>query len=333
LIGAPDTLDVVSPSLADLKVDLVRTSEEDVEAAAAAAPIVAALLVDLDPAMKPHHRVRELRKVLDVPLYMIVSDEMVAAKIRALYADGAAGVIDWPREGLVLARFLAEMLSLRLAHGRASGPDLALGRAVRARLRLLHGLHEQPRVAVERGIVTVSGRVDTLPLEREIEACIAAVPGVTGLNAEGLYVVPEPVPDATIRQACRRVVGYADPAQLPAPSFSVDAGIITLAGPAAARRELTRLRNLATRIRGVRDVRIETAPEPRTAANDRRTTSRLQQLLDDVLHEEDLRVSVVGGVAVVVGRAHTLSQKRAAIELLHEDGEIHRVIDKIVVAP
>jgi hypothetical protein len=281
--------------------------------------------------MKPQHRVRELRKLLDVPLYLIVSDEMVASKIRELYADGAAGVIDWPREGLVLARFLAEMLSLRLAHGRASGPDLALRRAVRARLRLLHGLHEEPRVAVERGIVTVSGRVDALPLKHEIEACIAAVPGVTGLSADGLYVVPEPVPDATIRRACRRVVGYADPAQLPTPSFSVDAGIVTLAGPAAARRELTRLRNLASRIRGVRDVHIETSPEPRTAANDRRTTSRLQRLLDDVLHDEDLHVSVVGGVAVVAGRARTLSQKRAATELLHEDREIHRVIDKIIV--
>ncbi len=321
----------MSPCLKGIKARLRRVDLDHSDDVHPDSDTIAVVLVDLDQRLALLRRHRRLLAELAVPVYLVVSDELSAAKVRALYADGAAGVIDWPREALVLSRFLAELLSLRLTHGRAPKPDSALRRAARARLRLLEQLHEQPRIEVHGGAVAVSGRVDSLPTKIAVEACIEAVPGVTRLDSSGLFVVPEPVSDAAIRAACKRIVRNSQPEIESAVSISVDSGIVTLGGRTKDRREINRIRNLATQLLGVRQVDVELTAGEREPGSDRRANNRLEGLLRDLVREDGLSVSYHSGIAVLSGTIRSLSKKRAAVHLLEDDPAIDRVIDKLVI--
>lgn len=191
------------PALAELRVALEHLPGPESIGSIDAVGIV---LLGFDGGPRPVRLAERLRSVSAAPLFAIVSDELSGRSIRALYRAGAAGVFTWPREEPLLARFLAEMLALRFARGRAKRPDIALARTVRTHLKLLPGLAQVPRVEARDGVVTASGSADSLREKYEVERCVSGVPGVRALDLDGLHVLPPPVPDHRIRRAAQRLV-------------------------------------------------------------------------------------------------------------------------------
>ncbi len=336
LVGPDQDTELIERHLAELHVEKRRARDQESAAIAIDGKTIAMVAVCLDRSSKIAEKVRRLARISDRPIYVVVPDDASPARVRSVYAAGAAGVVDWPREALIMARFLAQMLSLRLAHGRAEGPDTALRRAVRSRLRLLHQLREQPRLNVRGGVVSVSGNVPSLPAKQAVEASILEVPGVTGIDAENLYVVPEPTTDRTILQACRRVLrgtlANAPPGSSDAKlSCKVDRGCLTISGTGIDRAEIDHIRELAANVRGVRDIRFEITSSGEGGPPDRRLATRLQSMLRDLLAETRIRVAIYLRTAVLSGEVRDLRSKQTAVRWVERTRGIERVVDKLVV--
>jgi len=336
LVGPDQDTELIGRHLAELHVEKRRARDQESAAIAIDGQTIAMVAVCLGASSKVAEQVGRLARIADCPIYAVVPDDASPATVRSVYAAGAAGVIDWPREALIMARFLAQMLSLRLAHGRAKGPDTALRRAVRSRLRLLHQLHEQPRLTVRGGVVSVSGNVPSLPAKQAVEASILEVPGVTGIDAENLYVVPEPTTDRTILQACRRILrgtlANAPPGNSEAKlSCKIDRGCLTISGKGINRSEIDHSRELVSNVRGVREIRFEITRSADSAPPDRRLASRLQSMLRDLLAETRIRVAIYLRTAVLSGEVRDLPSKQTAVRWVERTRGIDRVVDKLVV--
>jgi osmotically-inducible protein OsmY len=275
--------------------------------------------------------VRTLRELTSMPLFVVLPDDSSTKLIGRCYEAGASGVFEWPKEAESLDRLLAEMLSIRLVRGPAERSETALARAVRARLRLQAGLDEVPKLEIRRGLVRASGTVDSLPVKKDVEECIAAVPGVKGVDVHALHVLPDPVPDREIRRTCRRLLRSSDQIDEKTISLSVDGGRMTFQGSVRDRRELDRLRILAANIRGVRDVEVDVVTSKERKRLDRRAASRLAKIVEEVFSGDQIRLSFFGGVAVLTGGVRNLRTRRAIEEFLAGDPLVERVVNKLEV--
>lgn len=267
----------------------------------------------------------------EVPLFVVLADDPPSRIVRRLYESGVAGVFEWPREKNLLPRFLAEMLSLRIVRGRAARADTALARAVRTHLKLLLRLPALPSVESRDGLIWLRGEVDSLAAKRDVERCVAAVPGVRGLDTDAIRVAPEPVPDAAIRRALRRLLRRSDAVDERTLSLSVDAGRVALTGTVQDRREMLHLADLATNLQGVRDVELRILVAERATRANRSAARRLAGLLEDVFPNEELRVAFFRGVAVLTGQVSKLEVKRSVGRFVAEDDAVERVVNKLEV--
>lgn len=269
-----------------------------------------------------------------LPSFAVVPEGTPDRAVRRLYESGAAGVFTSPGDDARLGLHFAEVLSLRLARGPARGPDMALARTVRAHLRLLPGATlpgEIPRVEARRGHIRVWGSVDSLPAKQDVEACIAAVPGVAGIDSSGLTVVPLPVSDAEIRRAGRRLLRASPGIDERTLTFSVDRGRVVLKGTAESRRELRRFSNLVSRLQGVREVEVRVEVSPKRKEGDRRVAARLGGVIKDLFSGSEIRVTFFGGIAVLTGRVSNLRTKRAVAGFVAEEDAVERIVNHLEV--
>jgi hypothetical protein len=264
-----------------------------------------------------------------LPVYAVVDDDTAPSAVRGLYRAGVAGVFAWPREGLLLARYIAEMLSLRLVRGPAHGADAALARAVRAHLRHLPLAGLPLRVETDGDCVVLHGQVESLADRDEVEHRIAMMPGVASIDVGDVVVVPLPATDAEIRAACRRLIQ----AQIPSGTVSatVQGGRIRFEGTSTDRAAGQRLRELAARLRGVREVEIAVRTSPADTRRDRGAQRRLRSLLETLFSQARFELAYHAGVAVLDGRVPTLHIKRAMQRVLEQDAAVQRVVNKLVV--
>jgi osmotically-inducible protein OsmY len=264
-----------------------------------------------------------------LPIYAVASDEAPDALMRGLYRAGAAGVFAWPREALLLARYLAEMLSLRLVRGPARSSDVALARSVRAHLRPLALSRTPLDVEVWDGRVHLCGRVDRLADRDEIERSVETIPGVMSLDVSDVRVDAEPVADARLRSACRRVVS----AQIGGRTVSVHVrnGHVRFVGTVEDRRQADALRELTAQVPGVCEIEMNITTSTLEARRARAAQKRLAGLLGALHPELKLQVAYHGRVAVLDGQAPTLRVKRSIQRLLERDPAVTRVVNKIEV--
>ncbi|NNL85625.1 MAG: BON domain-containing protein [Myxococcales bacterium] len=330
VVGEKDAISSVSLALRDLRValDIRGKDPGSIENDA-----VGILWIELEPRVRSGSRIEALRETARCPVFAVVSEQASSASIHKLYTAGASSVFEWPKEALLLARCLAEMLALRLVRGKAKKPDTALARTVRAHLKLVTGLIQTPHVDANDGFIRVSGEVDSLPLKREAERSIAGVPGVRGLNADALVVLPTPRSDAEIRRAGREILRGSPEVDSRTISLTVEGGSVTLRGTAEDRRELRRLERLVTGIAGVRNVVLEIEVSRERKAKERRVAGRLTRALASAFPNSAVRVTYFDGVAVAAGTSKTLREKRAVLEFLSDDRAVSRAVDKVDVRP
>jgi len=332
LVGEREEADSVAAVLSDLQVALDWSPTADGLDERERVGVVVVELASGPGRARAAERVGAVRAASALPVFAVVSDESPGARIRRLYAAGASSVFEWPRESLMLGRFLAEMLALTFVRGRAARPDTALARTVRAHLKLLPGLDAPPHVEAHGGVVRAGAELGSLALKREVERCIAGVPGVRALDTRALHVVPEaPVPDARIRRDARRLLDARPEVGPGTVSVSVRNGMLALQGTAESPGERRRIERLVTGIRGVREVDLRLVVSRSRKREDRRAARRLAGAVAAAFPDADVRVAYFGGVAAVSGTAPTLRVRREIHDLVEDDAAVDRVVDKIDV--
>jgi osmotically-inducible protein OsmY len=224
------------------------------------------------------------------------------------------------------------MLEVDPRRSAATGEDLQLEKALRARLALVPGNGEPIRVQVRKGTAFLAGEVATLWRKRRIEESAERMPGVASVISRGLSVLPSGLGDREIARKIRALLRGATSVEEQTLAVSVDDGHAVLTGTVSSRDELERLQQLLGNVWGVRSLTDQTDRAPAKKLRDQVLARRFQSMLSHLFPSADVRVAVVGEVAVLTGRVARLEAKRAIESLVSRDESIERVASKIEVS-
>jgi osmotically-inducible protein OsmY len=275
--------------------------------------------------------VRGHRHGEQLPLYVVTGEQIPARRIRNIYASGATAVFAWPAEAGLLADLLAETFGMATVRGRAEAPDVALGRTIRAHLRLGPRPGSAVRVKVRRGAVTLSGEARSLARKRRIVAAAAAVPGVTRISADGLRVANLGVADSEVERNVRAVVDATSEIDSSRLSISVRNGRVEVRGRVPSRAQFQDLLELIENVKGVRRLRYTVEIADGEPVADHLVRKRLHAALATLFSEENVELSVYRGVAVLSGRVRSLVAKRQLERLVARNDAVVRVVNKLEV--
>jgi osmotically-inducible protein OsmY len=334
IVGAPRRRRAVERVLACLDANIRPLDWDESVADATDDATLAIVLSELPRSGRPWRIVGTLHQILErsVPVAMLVPSNTSTNTIRRIYAAGAAVVFEWPRESLVLARVLAEMLGFELVRGAARKGDAALARAVVAHLRLVSPHLANLGVEIDGGVVWLGGAVDRLSQRHDAEQTVAAIPGVRGVLARGVRVRAR-VPDREIRQAVRRLLDRAAAPSGATVAIAVDAGTVALAGSVASKHDGDEVVDLVARIRGVKEIENDLVPSRARQAGDASVATHLRKIVRTIAPDERIDVAYFGGIAVLTGRVSSMSTRRVLTRAAGRLASVRRVIDKLVVVP
>jgi len=266
-----------------------------------------------------------------VPIFVVAPDGSDDRSVRALYCAGATAVLLWPSEARHVGSLVAEIMAASLVHGTPSSEDEALARIVRARLRAQLPIPPALRIEARRGVVELSGHVDTLPRKRQIVETVARIRGVKGALDGALVVAPSGRSDRAVARDVRAVLKAVSDVADDTLTITVRNGYVNVAGAIADRREMDRLLDVLANVRGVRGIHNYTTISPVQKANDRALTRRLEQLLEARFPRESVAATAFGRVAVLSGRVGRLAAKREIERMVLAVPAIERVVNKVTV--
>jgi osmotically-inducible protein OsmY len=263
----------------------------------------------------------------------VVPDATTEPQVRRIYERGASAVFFWPREALILPRALVEMIAMVRVRGRASKPDQALARAVRAHLRLVPEVESGVRVEVKQGIAFLSGETSLLWKKQVAEDGAAAVPGIKSAVAHDLHVARSDVSDRSLASRVRRLLSDTSQVEESTLVVRVERGYLTLAGSVSSRFELNRVVDLLANVRGVRGIDRLAVVSSKQQRRDRAAAKRLRQVVANRFPDEEVSVAFFGSVAELSGQVDRLRRKKEVERVVADQDAVDRVINKIDVAP
>jgi osmotically-inducible protein OsmY len=294
---------------------------------------LAVLLAPPLPGTRPERAVEMVREASpDLPVFALVPLDLPDAVTLRFYRSGANAVFALPLEQKLLPALLGELLGVEAPPARATDADRALERAIRARLRVLGKTERGLRIAVRNGVVKLAGEVDRLWKLRSLDQNIGYVPGVTAIDARALEVAPSGLPDRDIARSIRSLLKGVSSIEDRTLNVSVHDGHVVLMGTVINREEWLHALDLLAMLDGVRSVTNKTTEAPRRKQVDRALARRLQERLAALVSgSEEVRVAVLGGVAVLRGKVSLLATKREAETLLSRDEAVAQVVNKIEI--
>ncbi len=272
---------------------------------------------------------RQSKQAADTPVFAVLPDGAGDREARRIYRAGATAVLDWPWERRILPRLLAELLAVDLVRGSQRGPDGALARTLRAHLRLARGFGRLPRVQVRDGVAVLAGWVRHLWQRQKLEEIVARVPGVRSVITRDVHVEPDHRSDAAIKRSVRHILRDATDIEDSTLAIRVDQGFVTLAGSVSDRRELNRVTQLVTHVRGVRGIDRLAVVSDTQKTRDQRVATRLRNAVSQLHLDRPVTVSFFGGVAVLTGRVDRLSTRREITAVVNDDDAVHRIVNKL----
>lgn len=196
-------------------------------------------------------------------LLLVPPDSLDEGEAAELYDVGAAAVLAWPAESLLVPRIIDELLAGADAP-REGGDDFVgtpLEHAVRARLTADPVLHTMG-VRVLGGTAVLRGTVASAWERARLRRLVETVPGIARVIDHGVAVFGATVPDEELRKivdATLRSVGNAEARGL---EIDIHAAIATLRGVATTREVSSRVCNAIRRIPGIRRAYDATVVEP-----------------------------------------------------------------------
>lgn len=281
--------------------------------------------------------VRAIRTIRDqpsgkeLPLFVVLSQVSSEREIRGLYSEGASAVFEWPAEADVLPYCVAEMVAANFVRGRASHPDTALARAIRAQIKTRCDFNHSVRVSAVDGVAVLNGSVKHLWEKQRINEVAMSVPGPKGVIDRDVFVLPTGISDEHINDSIRRMMRDVSEIDDTTLAVRVENGYVTLAGSVDSRVEARRLTRLVANIRGVRDIKPFTVISPSQKKQDHRIAKYLQIELNQLFIGEDVKVSFFGNTAVLSGNVSLFVTKERIAQILSEEGVVDRIINKLIV--
>jgi hypothetical protein len=232
ILLAGEELDAVAAGVKELAVQVQRAANLDAALAALDTSVIAAFLIAPLPDRPLTTAVATLRDATGPawPIFVVVPDGTPDIQTRRLYRKGATLVFEWPREALLLPRVALEMLEVDPRRSAATGEDLQLEKALRARLALVPGSGEPIRVQVRKGTAFLAGEVATLWRKRRIEGSAERMPGIASVISRHLTVSPSGLGDREIARKIRALLRAATSVEEQTLAVSVDDGHAVLTG-------------------------------------------------------------------------------------------------------
>lgn len=333
LIGEDHNLDPAEEALAPLRTRCDRHADLREALSRGLDGILAVLLAPPLRDTRPERAVKMVRDTAaDLPVFVLVPLDVPDSVTLRLYRSGANAVFAFPLEQKLLPALLGELLGIEAPPARATDADRALERAIRARLRVLGKTERGLRISVRNGAVKLAGKVDRLWKLRSLDRNIARVPGVTAIDARALEVAPSGLPDRDIARSIRNLLKGVSSIEDQTLSVSVHDGHVVLMGTVINREEWLHALELLAMLEGVRSVTNKTTEAPRRKRADGALARRLQERIAALVPDsEEIRIAVLGGVAVLRGMVPLLATKREVEALLSRDDAVARVVNKIEI--
>jgi len=189
-------------------------------------------------------------------------------------------------------------------------------------------------VAVEAGIVTLSGYVPTYAQKEMAEKVVLRVAGVKGV-AEEIEVRPPGTGQTTDDQIAKRAadtIGWNSSIPDGAVKVKVQKGWVTLSGAVNWQYQRSAAADAVRALGGVRGVsnEIEIRPHPSTVDIKQRIEEALKRNAE--VEAKAIEIQVVGGKVVLKGMVKTLAERDAAERAAWSSPGVQTVVSDIVIA-
>lgn len=191
-------------------------------------------------------------------------------------------------------------------------------------------------VEVDRGVVTLTGSVDSYAKRLAAEEAAHRVPGVRDVANDVQVRIPGSVgrTDTELAQAVRRAL--QEDVFVPDEDIrtTVSNGWVTLTGDVQYYRQREDAERAIQRLRGVRGITNmitvragEVSPAAIREAIEEALARRAER------EAERIKVEVEDGVVTLTGTVHTWSERRAVVGAVAHAPGVRSVVDKLVYAP
>lgn len=334
LVGDGPRVDEVKASLGYVKAEVKTLSpssdienrvDEDITAIVLIAPMKKSTLA---------HIVQGIRNNNDgkqYTIFAIVGTKASRTEVRQIYLAGAGAVFDWPREKDVFPMCLVEMIAVDFVRGRATKPDTALARTIRAHLKASFRFFHDIKVRVVRGVADLQGTVGHLWQKQRIEQAAAMVPGVKSVVVRGVLVDASGESDKSIAAKVKRLLRDTSRIDEKTLGIRVENGYLTLAGTVSDRSEVNRLTELLANIAGVRGIKKLLVVSREQTQRDSSIARRIQNTVEKLFPEENVEVSFFGDAAVLAGTSSSLAVKNRIKSIVDDSRFVNRTINKLEV--
>lgn len=190
-------------------------------------------------------------------------------------------------------------------------------------------------VAVDKGIVTLTGHLDTYAEKFAIDRIVSRVSGVQAVAVElDVKLAAGHVrSDTEIASAAEQSIKWNTLVPVDQLRLKVEKGWVTLTGDVDWDYQRQAAENSVKSLRGVRGVSNLVSIKPRTTPAD--VATRIGDALKRRAEREvqDVNVSVVGSVVTLRGHVHSAPERAAAVGAALAAPGVTRVINELTIAP
>ncbi|MDX1562308.1 MAG: BON domain-containing protein [Gammaproteobacteria bacterium] len=179
-------------------------------------------------------------------------------------------------------------------------------------------------IAVDDGIVSLTGSVSTLTAFEQAEDIAATVRGVRGIVNRIDVVAPDTEPSVLEQRVAAALAGNSATDQYEITIDASDAGIVTLDGTVDSWAERSLAETVTGTVRGVRSIQNRIAVD---TSRVHRGPGEIDAEIDERLHwdarVDDSLIEILvrdGGRVTLSGTVGSLAEKRLAVELAHVAG-------------
>lgn len=189
-------------------------------------------------------------------------------------------------------------------------------------------------VKAERGVVTLSGAVDTYLQKHAAEAAVRRVGGTRGLAVElEVRLAPEHLrSDSEIAQAAVHALSWHSLVPDDSVKVEVEDGWITLTGEVDWGFQSANAEQCVHALMGVRGITNRIRLRQRADPEQLRLEIASAFTRHAQREASHIRIEVDGGVVTLSGKVNSLSEHAAAIGVAYSARGVTRVIDKLQVA-
>ncbi|WP_194789987.1 BON domain-containing protein [Pseudomonas sp. UFMG81] len=189
-------------------------------------------------------------------------------------------------------------------------------------------------VAVQDGVVTLSGHVNSYAQKISAERTVKAMRGVRGL-AEEIEVRPnklEGTADDTIASRALNIIAWSSDANVEGIKVTVQKGTVTLEGELDWQYQKEVIEQAVWRLSGVINVHNRITLKARANASDIRRHIEDALKRSAEIQAEGIRITVNGGVVRLEGKVHLLREREVVERAAWSVPGVSKVEDYLLIA-